>query len=305
MRKICLLSAALCLFAATLSDPLRAEEPEQPRTFGEALTGGTAKVSLRYRFEAVDDDAFEDTAEASTLRTTLSYFTAEWRGWSAFAEAENVAGVFDDDGYNNAGSGSLNNGVRGVPVVADPEITVINQAFARFRNDRLKVTLGRQAINLGDQRFVGAVAWRQHHQTFDAARLEVDTGSWLKLDYTFATRVNRIVGNRLDFESHFLFVPMSFGGDQRLTAYGFYLDYEEALLASTSTYGLEYKGKFALGDRSSLSLELEAAEQRDVGDNPLEIDTQYLLATLGFDVGAVGFDASWEVLGGSDGGQRS
>jgi hypothetical protein len=37
----------------------------------------------------------------------------------------------------------------------------------------LTVTLGRQRVNLDDQRFIGAAAWRQHEQTFDAARAEM------------------------------------------------------------------------------------------------------------------------------------
>ncbi|MEM1206028.1 MAG: alginate export family protein [Acidobacteriota bacterium] len=292
-----------CLLLATAAYADNAKS--EPATFAEALVGGDAAVKLRYRFEIVDDDAFDERAEASTLRTSLSYRTADWRGWSLFLEAENVAAVFDDDDYNNAGAGSLNNGVRGVPVVADPKLTEINQASLRFRGEWLTATVGRQAVNLGDQRFVGAVAWRQNHQTFDAARFQLKASDRTSLDYTFVRGVHRIFGDEVDLEGHLLNAPFKFGDGHQLTAYGYWLDYDDAITNSTATYGLEYKGKHEVSDRWTLAWELEAAQQDDYGDNPREVDTDYLSASFGGDSGLFGFDVTWEVLGGRGDGQRS
>ena len=41
-------------------------------TLAEAFTNGEAKVSFRYRFEFVDQDNFDNDAEASTLRGRLA-----------------------------------------------------------------------------------------------------------------------------------------------------------------------------------------------------------------------------------------
>ena len=84
---------------------------EAPESFGDSLKQGKAGVSLRYRLEAVSDDAAAEDAEASTLRTTLSFRTAPYKKWSLFAEAENVTAVGDDN-YRNLGAGSLSNECR-------------------------------------------------------------------------------------------------------------------------------------------------------------------------------------------------
>ncbi|MEM8960498.1 MAG: alginate export family protein [Acidobacteriota bacterium] len=287
-------AASFLLFA---SSALANDNTSKELSFVDALKGGKVKISLRYRFEGVDDDGFADEAEASTLRTSLSYRTGEYRGFSAFLEAEDVTPIFDDDNYNNAGAGSLSNDVRGVPVVADPALTEINQAYLRWRNDRITVTAGRQAINIGDQRFVGAVAWRQNHQSFDALRIAADLSPKIKLDYTFATAVRRIFGDRQEMESHLFHLPITLAKDHKLAPYGFWLDYDDLRLLSTATYGIEYTGKVPLSDRFALRFELEAAQQDDQGDNPATIDTDYFLASIGGQGKGWGIDLTWEVLG--------
>ncbi|MEM9558090.1 MAG: alginate export family protein [Acidobacteriota bacterium] len=315
-RSLVLLVAATLpgLSADTASAQGDAGSTSPEPTFLEALAGGETHLSLRYRFETVDDDGFDDTAEASTLRTALSYTTAAWRGWSLFLEAENVAAVFDDDGYNNAGAGSLNNGVRGVPVIADPEVTEVNQAFVRWRGGDAEtwgtatVQVGRQEINLGDQRFVGAVAWRQNHQSFDAVRVQLHLAR-VDIDYTYADAVLRIVGDHRQMSSHFFMAPIELHAGHRLTPYGVWIDFDAVTSLSTSTFGAEYKGKFAMTDAVGLQVELEAAQQRDAGDNPVEIDTDYIMASVGAgfktDRATYGVDVAWERLGGLGDGQRA
>ncbi|MEM1178334.1 MAG: alginate export family protein [Acidobacteriota bacterium] len=304
MRSL-LLFVTSCLLLP-IADPALGDDSsaDAPRSFKEAITGGDAKLSLRYRFETVDDDFFDEVAQASTLRTALSYRTAPYKGWSFFIEAEDISPLFDDDDYNNAGAGSLNNGVRGVPVVADPNLTEINQAWIGYQSERFDFTAGRQEINLGDQRFVGAVAWRQNHQSFDGVRLRYKPSSTAHVDYSFVTKVHRIFGDTRDLEGHFLYAPVALAPGHKLTAYGFSLDFDEAVALSTLTYGLEYNGKVSLSGSSALRFEAEIAQQDDTGDNPFTIDTRYVLASLGVDVGRFGFDLAWEVLGDRDEGDR-
>jgi len=57
------------------------------------------------------------------------------------------------------------------------------------------VTVGRQRINLDNQRFVGAVAFRQNEQTFDALRVANTSVKGLSLSYAFVNQVNRFFGN--------------------------------------------------------------------------------------------------------------
>ena len=302
-------AAALTACIALASYPIAADEPtadtEAPSTFLDALRQGSVSGNFRYRFETVDDDTFSDSADASTLRTALAYTSAAYRGWTLKLAAENVAAIFDDDDYNNAGAGSLNNGVRGVPVVADPELTDMLEASLTYRNDTLTAILGRQEINLGDQRFVGAVGWRQHHQSFDAARFQIKASDAVTVDYSYVNRVHRIFGDDLDMAGHLLFVPIKPAAGHSLTAYGFQLDYDRPSPFSTLTYGVEYVLTTQVSDSVGLRLELEAAQQRDAGDNPLEIDTDYFLASTGWSFGKLGIDLTWESLGDLGDGNRA
>jgi hypothetical protein len=262
-------------------------------------------VDLRYRFETVDQASFDDDARASTLRTALSYRTRAFNGWSIFLEAENVAAVPDDDGYNNAGRGDDWNRVSDRPVVADPALTEMNQAYLRWSGEGFTATLGRQEINVGDQRFVGAVGWRQNHQSLDGVRLEWQATERLGIDYAFITDVHRIFGDRLGGSHHLLTVPLRWGSDGfggTLTAYGYLLDFDPGPTSlSSRTLGVEWKGK---ADR--WQWELAAAQQVDAGDNPNQVDAGYLDAEIAADwqVGAATLNTAidWERLeGGPEG----
>jgi hypothetical protein len=273
-------------------------------TFLEALRGGQPEVSLRYRFETVETEALARDAYASTLRSTLGYRTAPFRGFSLFAQLENVVAVFDDDTYRNAGAGDLFNGVTDRPVVADPELTEVLQVYLRHQRGAFTTTLGRQEIDLGDERFVGAVGWRQHHQSFDALRFEAEIHPRMSLDYAYLEEGHRIFGDSQPMSSHLLTLPVSLGGEHQLRLYGYLLDYDRAADAgrSSTSYGGEYTGAVELSRGWKLFWEAELAEQRDAGDNPRELDTGYRNAGLALGRGGYSARLTWEVLEGGEGG---
>lgn len=271
-----------------------AEEP----TFLEAWKEGEVRLELRYRFEDVSEDAFAEDAHASTLRTVLGYRTGSRRGWSLYLEAENVTELGFEDQFANRGAGSLSNGVFDRPVIADPELTEANQAYLRYATGKTRLDLGRQEIALGDQRFVGPVGWRQNHQSFDALRVHTEDLGPVTLDYAFVDTTNRIFGDDRAMASHLLYagwkLPLG-----TLTGYGFLLDYDRVdLVQSTDTWGLEWKGEKAFGERKVL-YEAEWARQTDGGDNPEKIDAGYLHLVLGGGIAAGTVRVGYEVLEGS------
>jgi hypothetical protein len=272
---------------------------EGAESFGDALKGGKAGLSFRYRYETVSDDgvASGKDAQASTLRTALSYRTAAYKSWSFFLEAENVAAIGNDD-YNNSGAGSLWNGVTDRPVVVDPAITELNQAYGRWDNGTTQVTIGRQEILLGDQRYVGAVGWRQNHQSFDAFNVASTVVENWMFDYSFVDRVNRIFGDHQEMAGHLANAKYAWDGIGALTLYGYVLDYDQALALSSSTFGVELAGGRALENGWKVLYEFEAAQQSDAGDNPNDVDAGYLHAALGA-AGKVTFKVGLEVLDGS------
>jgi len=280
MRSISLCFGVICAGFLLLSSP--AVGDEEPASFADAFKGGKAGMSFRYRFENVSDDAVASgkEAQASTLRTTLSYTTQAYKNWKFFTEAENVAAV-GDDAYNNRGAGGLANGVTDRPVVVDPAMTELNQVYARWNNGDTTVTAGRQEILLGDQRYVGAVGWRQNHQSFDALSLaHTGVASWA-FHYSFIDTVNRIFGDSQGMVGHLANANYAWDGVGALTLYGYLLDYDAASVLSSSTFGVELSGKRGLENGWNLLYELEAAQQSDAGDNPRNLDAGYFHAAIG------------------------
>ena len=291
---------ALFLLTLTALGPMVALADKGP-SLAEALKKGKPTVTLRYRYEGVSDDAVGDKkAHASTLRTVLGYRSQAYKGFSLQLEAENVS-VLGNDLYNNRGAGSLDNGVRDRPVVADPADTEINQTLIRYQGDRWQVTAGRQEILLGDVRFVGNVGWRQNHQSFDALRIDNSSLGGLRFTYAFVDRVNRIFGDSQELAAHLVNASFELQNAGKFTLYGYLLDYEEAAAVglSTSTWGLEFAGKRGLGGQRSLLYEIELAEQSDYADNPRTVKAGYSSLMLGAALPKVTIKLAWELLDGS------
>ena len=288
---------ALVLSSGLLAQQQPAEEPapEGPQSVVEALKKGKADVGLRLRFEDVSQDGFAKDAHALTLRTTVGYTTAAFKGFSFKIEAENVAEL-GNDLYNNAGRSGSGNGVRDRPVVADPALTEISQVFLRYDRGDTELSLGRRELILGDARFIGNVGWRQHHQAFDAFTFHNSSLDRVTFDYGFISRTHRIFGDSQSMASHYLNAAIKAGGAGTVTLYGYLLDYDRRQDSgrSSTTWGAELKG-----GNKKLHWELEAAQQSDAGDNPREIDAGYLHALFGAKLEPVTVKLGFEVLEGS------
>jgi len=235
MRK-CLIPLALSATVGISPGLAQGDEenlPQEPATLGQAIRDADVSVGLRYRIEQSDDDAFDDAALASTLRTTLKLQTKAYRGFSFLLEAEDVTPVGNDSTYRNLGYGGLDNGVRDRPVIADPALTAINQAAVKLERGPVAFTLGRTELLIGDQRFVGAVGWRQHHQAFDAAALDASLAADWTLRYAFLDRAHRITGAEEAMGSHVIHVSGP-AGPGNLALFGYLLDYEPPATSASS-----------------------------------------------------------------------
>src|SRR2546430_5929357 len=122
-------------------------------------------LDLRLRWENVDQDGIARQADAVTLRarTGAEVTVGDFR---LLGEAESTMPLVE-----RYFSGL--NGRTQYPLVADPGNFELNRFQLQYRGLKdLVVTAGRQRINIEDQRFVGAVGWRQDEQSFDPARGE-------------------------------------------------------------------------------------------------------------------------------------
>jgi len=270
----------------------------------DAITKGTFSLNLRYRYENVDQDGFDDRGQASTLRTAFGYRTQWWKGLLVFAEFEDVHDLGLGNDHNNKGAGSLWNGVTDRPVIADPEITEINQAYLGIRPVKsLVFRAGLQEIVIDNSRFVGNVGWRQNHQTFEAANVSFDGVSNLVLSYAFIGRTHTVTGASLPMSTHHGEGAYAFGKIGTLKGYLLQIDFDPEQLwgLSTMTYGAFFSGSAKLSNTLGLNYRLELAQQNDAGKNPSNVDVGYRRADLGLVIGKVTVAAGYEVLeGGPD-----
>ncbi len=292
--------ASFALLAA--ASPTIAEEAD---SLVEALTNGKVNLTFRYRAENVDQDGFAKDAFASTLRTRLKYSTGVFKGFS---------GVLEFDNVSNIGATAFNNTINGkgrFPVIADPEITEVNQAYLAYTGiDKTTVLAGRVALNMNNQRFVGTVGWRQNDQTWDMTGFINQSVPDLTLTGAYVWNVNRIFGNDhpfgdLDTNTFIMdakYTGLPFGN---ITAYGLIIDLNDAPVfgLSSKTFGVRLDGKNKLGDGGlSFVYEAEYANQSDNAANPTNFSADYWHLSAGLTGGGLTGKVGFEKLGSDNGG---
>ena len=244
-------------------------------------------ADVRWRLELVAQDGLPRDAAASTVRVLAGVKAGPWKGFSAQIEGEAISRI---------GAENFNDTINGrteFPVVADPSDHQLNQAIVGWRDAALgSVSVGRQATNLDNQRWVGSVAWRQNDQTIDIARAEVTALKGVTLGYGYGWRVNRIFGPRSpqgiwrDTDIHLLRASADVKPVGNLVAYGYLLDIPDAPALSSTTFGARLVGSQKLGDVAILYT-AEYARQSDRGANPRNFSVDYLLLEPGLRIGPV------------------
>ena len=136
-----------CLLAAFLG--AATSQVQAAGTFSDAFTQSDLDISIRYRFEHVEQDNFDKNAMASTLRARLNLKTDDWKGFGLFVEFDYVAKI----GWNdfNAAAGNTPDKTE-YPVVADPKGPDLNQAYIQWENGNNTIRGGRQRTNYENAR---------------------------------------------------------------------------------------------------------------------------------------------------------
>lgn len=268
---------------------------------GKAAFPGIADVyaEARYRYEFVDQDGLPNNANASTLRVRVGAVTETFKGFSLRAEGEAIVNI-GDERFNDT-----INGKTGFPVVADPEDFLLNQLVLNWKPDAaIEASVGRQAVNYDNQRWVGSVGWRQNDQTLDAATAAVKPLPGLALSYAYAWRVNRVFGPDSpqgiwrDNDIHLLRAAYQVKGVGTLSSYGYWLDLPNAPTQSSRTFGVRFAGDHAAG-KAKLLYAAEFATQSDHGGNPATFSHEYLLVEPGVGFGPVTVKVGIERLSGN------
>ena len=261
-------------------------------------------VDARLRYEHVEQDGIAADADALTARVRAGV-AASGGPFAALAEAQGTLAIVGDyyDGLHGAATR---------PLVADPQNVALYRAQLQYKSKPLTVTGGRQRIALDDERFVGAVNFRQNGQTFDAGRVELTPLPHLKADLTYAWSVRTIWG--VDGRAA---RPGSIGGDNvfanlsyltpvgALIGFGYLVDQDEAAVQrfrlSSQSYGVRFAGAHPFGHGVKLGYAASVATQSDYHRNPNRYRATYYLLDAALDVRAVRLGTGYEVLGAGHG----
>ncbi|AQR72972.1 alginate export family protein [Sphingomonas sp. LM7] len=264
----------------------------------------TPSADVRLRYEHVDQEGVPRDADAVTLRVRPG-LTASWTGWSALIEGEGVVALADS--YNDGTNGKI-----AYPLVVDPENIELNRAQIRYAGTGGSVTLGRQRIALGDDRFVGSAPWRQSEQTFDAVRVQLGKPKGLSADLTYSWSV-RTVNGRNGTGAR----PTAIGGDNvfallnygtavgTLTGFAYLIDQDEAAVQgyrlSSQTYGVRFVGAAPIGKDLKLGYVATWARQSDWRRNPNDYAAGYWQGEASLTAKGLSATAGYEVLGADQG----
>jgi hypothetical protein len=287
--------ATLLLLAASID--ARAQDAAPADDLGAALTGGTASIEERVRYEHVDQDGVLKDANALTARTRVGYTTGTWADHAIGISLENV-GDLSDDAYNSG-----RNGHTEYARVADPTGSTVSDFFVKYTGIAcLVVKAGRQHITLDNQRWIGDAGWRQKEIVYDAVMAAFSHPSGIRANYGYLWRASLTDFSAVSLEGYLLnagWQPVpAFGA----TVYGYQFNFADDTIAARRdqrTYGLRLAGSIPAGD-AAFSYALEGAKQKGYAAAPANVDAPYGLAELGFKIGGFSAKGGYEVRGSSD-----
>lgn len=260
-------------------------------------------IDARLRYEQVEQDGLTLDADAVTLRVRAGV-QAGHGPLTVIVEGQGNLAIVDDrfDGL----SGSVAR-----PLIADPENVAIHRAQLALKLPVGTLTAGRQRITLDDERFVGAVGFRQNGQSFDAVRAEVTPVKGVKADLSYAWSVRTIWGidgtgaRQRAVGGANVFANLSWASPiGTVTGFGYWVDQDEAAVQgfrlTSRTIGARLAGTQKLG-KAKLAYQLSHARQSDMGRNPNNYEAGYWLADVSVDLNGPKLGAGYEVLGADTG----
>lgn len=273
------------VLAACWADGATAQNASDASSIAQAFRDGAFDLALQYRYEHVDQAGFDANANASVLRTRLTYETARLHGFSLTLEVDDLRAI-GADSFN-----STRNGKTELPLVVDPAATDLNQLLVGYVSPSgLGLSLGRQRLTSSLRRFVGSINWRLNEQTFDGIAAERTFAGGTEASYAFVSNANRIFGPKngnppadLGGAIHLIDVKRTLDSGIRFWGYGYFLDFDSAAQVSTATVGIRLDGTRRLSDELGIPFMAGFARQRDHARNPLDYTVDYWLLESGLE----------------------
>ena len=271
----------------------------------DIIRNGKFYADLRHRYEHVDQSGFSKDATASTFRSRFGLISGEYQGFQASIELDSV-GTIGTSRYN-----STINGKTQFPTVADPIVNELNALWIAYNGlPDTGIKVGRQPINLDNQRFIGTVGFRQNDQTYDAAAITNTSIENLHLYYSYTDKVNRVQGHqnpagKLNSQIHMGRAEYEINPNHKIIAYTYWLDFNniQGFTAASSglsskTYGLRLIGKQPVTNDFDFLYVVEGARQHENGKNASNYSAEYYHVAPGIGWNGFTVEAGIESLSG-------
>lgn len=265
----------------------------------------------------------EESARAASLLLRLNVDTHWNETISSFVQLDDVT-----RGFKSQHSDGVD--LNGKPVIPDAEGFDVNQAYLGLNFDSVKFQLGRQRINLDDQRFIGGNGFWQNEQTFDAALAKIKFLNNSQVTYAYIDNVNRIFGNKADKDITTITGgngdypptattterPAGILGEHKhhtniaqfdfkewdyseVIAYAYAIDNLTLPSASNNTLGANYTFNYKADVlKYRVKVEYALQKQPELNDSPL---LPYYLLDAGIGINHIEFAGRYEILSHKDG----
>jgi hypothetical protein len=263
----------------------------QAQTFDDFVKGSAVDLNFRFRTESVDTDSTKETALANTLKSRLTFKSADIAGLSVLIEGDNVFHINDDFNDKENGNTEYN-------LVLDQETTQLNQAYAQFVGFDSTIKAGNQRILLDNQRHVGGVAFRQDEATFDAVSISSKAFDNLTIFAAIANNRNTITNDNTEESINLLNVKYSI--DQDVSASVFYYGIKDVGQPDSGT-DFDTFGIRSSGAIEGISFEAELATQNKTTAAGGDFDSLYYHINAGTKLGAVKATLGYEAFGSDNG----
>lgn len=253
--------------------------------FNDVKFGG----ELRARYEHADVDGGTKAGNAFTTRFALSARAGLGgiNGLSAFGQVMAV----NNFGYDKYAPENSN-----YDLIADPNNARVTQAYLDYKLGDTLLRAGRQMVNLDDQRFLGAVGWRQMPQTFTGYAVVDHSIKNLGLMAAYVTHrhgiIDKLSGGTKTVLLHADYKLMP---ELKLTGYGYLIG------SSSNTYGLMATGKVGM-----FKYLAEAATQQDAtleyqSSGKPKVDASYFRGDISTKYNGFILGAAYESFGDANG----
>lgn len=267
---------------------------------GNAFKAGSPEVAFRLRYENAKQQDLLD-ANATTLRSTLGYETAEVYRSTIKLELVDVASFFGQD-YNP-----------GVSDLSKPEYSLINDPRgAGLTEAKLifnwlsqnTIIFGRQYIQLDNERFIGKNDYRQYPQSFDALSWHNSMLDGVDMYLAYLTYVNtntangRSDGGRRQLRTTLINLDWHGNPLGNLVGYAYINNDHSTYTNSNTTVGVRFSAPRPEADQE-YSYIFEYALQHARGNNPINYKANYVLCNLSRKIDWVKLTFGYELLSGN------